>query len=104
MEEFQQAPVDEGCAAIHGVAKSQTTTERLNSIKNTIIFCDFFFPFDAPKQATLQGTEKQVMFLQYGFRHYITLTFCFALPFEDKLPHLSRLHSVSLEIPYGQKN
>ena len=45
MDEFQQAPVDEGCAAILGVAKSQTTTERLNSIKNTIIFRDFFFSF-----------------------------------------------------------
>ena len=64
----------------------------------------YFFPYDAPKQATLQGTEKQVRFLQYGLRDYITLTFCFALPFEDKLPHLSRLHSLPLEIPYGQKN
>ena len=29
-------------ATVHGVTESDTT-ERLNSIKNTIIFCDFFF-------------------------------------------------------------
>ena len=47
--EFEQAPGDEGCAAIHGVAsnpwgcKESDTTEWLNNIKNTIIFRDLFF-------------------------------------------------------------
>lgn len=58
--------------------------------------------FSVPKEATVQGTEKQLIFLKSSFRS-ISLTFCFVLLFEDQLPHLSRLHSMSLAIPRDKK-